>query len=136
MEEDYVIVEHETGEGRSILVLRPKGSAQDFLLKLKKGKGDRGRYQEIVQVADRIDSKGEDVYRSKIRTLDASLSLIEIKVDRKVIRVMAHMHLIDGRRRPILLFDFDGHQGSNRIPPHIMNRARKLASIAGRCAEQ
>ena len=135
MDDGYEVVEHNVGEGRSLLVLRSKSSNGDFLSKLRSRKRDRSKYQQIVHVATRIDAKGEETYPSNIRVLDSSVSLIEIKVGASVIRVMAHMHDIDGRRRPILLFDFKGHQGSNRIPVNDMRRARKLAVIASNCAD-
>lgn len=66
-----------------------------------------------------------------INPLDPHLSLIEIKVPGKVIRVMAYH-----KERYVLPFDFDGHQGSNKISRSDMERAKKLAAEASRVMDE
>lgn len=79
MDEDYIVVEHDLGNGNSILVLAKRGQS-DFLAKLKHSKGDQSRYRLIVRTMSRILERGDEAYRGTlIHPLDPHLSLIEIK---------------------------------------------------------
>lgn len=126
MADDYVIVEHDTGDGRSILVLSKTGR-RDFLSEMRGTGGDKKRYRLIVRVASRIEQSGTGPFMgTSVRSLDNDLSLVEIKVPAHVIRVMAYKW-----KRMVLLFDFDGHQGkSGKISPSDMKRGKRLAKIA------
>lgn len=126
MADKYVIVEHDTGDGHSILVLSKEGRP-DFLSKMRSAGGDKKRYRLIVKVASRIERNGTAPFVGPfVRVLDNDLSLVEIKVNGQVIRVMAYKG-----QRMVLLFDFDGHQGkSGKISPSNMKRGRMLAKEA------
>ncbi|WP_278592042.1 hypothetical protein [Olsenella uli] len=132
----YEISGHETEPGEFLFVLAPKGKP-GFLEKMKYKKGGGERYRLIVRTASKIDRLGACRFHGTlVRPLDNGLSLVEVKVPGKVIRVMACTHAIGYRERLILLFDFDGHQGSGQIAPEMMRRAKKLAAIARSCAEE
>lgn len=65
---------------------------------------------------------------NRLRFLGTSLSLYELKVDGKVIRIMTYVH---HDATPVYLFDFDEHQGKHAgIPKHVMDRGKKLTAIA------
>lgn len=130
MAEGYEIVEHDIECGISVLVLRPEGKT-DFLAKMAKKPKQLERYRLIVQTVERIQyEEPETYYGSLIRSLDSEISLVEIKIGHKVIRIMAYVHRTSGPSRLVLLFDFNGHQGTGKIPPSLMDKARHLARIA------
>lgn len=132
----YEIVEHETECGNPILVLRSIGG-KDFLEKMRDRPKDRNRYRIIVRLVSRIQYDGPKRYVGKmVRLLDSDLSLFELKVGDSVIRVMAYIFQPYGGHRIVLLFDFDGHQGSGKIPPETMEKARRLARIARETLEE
>lgn len=136
MSEGYEIVEHETEGGNPILVLRPIGS-KDFLERMRDKPKQRDHYKLIVRMVARVQYDGPKRYIGKlIRLLDSELSLYELKVGGRVIRVMAYIYQPYGSHRVVLLFDFDGHQGSGKIPPEMMEKARKLARIARETLEE
>lgn len=136
MAEGYEIVEHETECGNPILVLRRKGSP-DFLEKMQVDRKSQDRYRLIVQMVAKVQFHGPAKFLGKlVRLLDSGLSLFELKVAGKVIRVMAYIHQPHGSHRIVLLFDFNGHQGSGKIPAHVMRRGKELAKIARRSLEE
>lgn len=130
MDAAYRIIEHDIGGGSSVLVLSPDGR-DDFLSKMKARRGDRSRYRLIVRAVSRIVQRGEAPFReTMVRVLDSELSLIEIKIPGQVIRVMAYRG-----ERLVLLFDFDGHQGSGKIATKDLERGRTLAKHAKNALE-
>lgn len=125
MDAVYRIIEHDIGGGSSVLVLSPDGR-DDFLSKMKARRGDRSRYRLIVRAVSRLVQRGEAPFReTMVRVLDSELSLIEIKVPGQVIRIMAYRG-----EKLVLLFDFDGHQGSGKIATKDLERGRMLAKHA------
>ena len=136
MAESYEIVEHETECGNPILVLRPEGGT-DFLEKMKSKPKELQRYRLITRMVARIQFDGPKKYIGRmVRVLDSELSLFELKVAGQVIRVMAYIYQPYAGHRIVLLFDFNGHQGSNKIPGHLMKKGRDLAEIARKNLEE
>lgn len=130
MAEAYVIVSHDIGDGESVLVLTRPGR-DDFLAEMCSSGGDRSRYRLIVRTVARIQRRGAPFRGTMVRSLDSGLSLVEVKVPGRVIRVMAY----EGARL-VLLFSFDGHQGSDKISRSDMEKARRLAAEARKAASQ
>lgn len=138
MAQGFHIVEHDIGCGHSVMALAKDGKG-DFLDKLASKPKDTQRLKLILRTAEHIEFFGPKSYMrpgGTIRPLDGELSLVEIKVPGKVIRVMAYLKDPFGSYRLVLLFDFDGHQGSGKIPENIMERGRRLAAIARETLEE
>lgn len=136
MAEGYEIVEHETECGNPILVLRPEGS-RDFLEKMAANGKTVERYRLIVRAVSKIQIHGPRKFMGHmVRQLDDELSLFEIKVSGKVIRVMAYIRQPYGPYRIVLLFDFDGHQGTGKITKSDIKRGKRLARIARACLKE
>lgn len=135
MGEEYEIREHDIGCGYSVLVLAPADSSRDFLQKMREDGKSVERYRMITRAAGKACEFGVTKARRTelLRTIDASLSLFELFVAGKVIRVMTYVGRRAGGQQEecVLLFDFDGHQGkTGKISSSDLLKGRKLAGIA------
>lgn len=132
----YEIVRHDLGDGAMVDVLAARGDAgSDFLEKMYSR--DHARFRLIVRTVKRISLSDADTYRGTfLKTIDDNLSLVEVKVPGKVIRIMAYDRRDGTHTRLVLLFDFDGHQGkTGKIKPSLVKKGKTLAKIARECAE-
>ncbi len=132
----YTIVRHDLGDGAIVEVLATcENRDSDFLDRLFTR--DRDRFKVIARTIKRISLSDGNAYRGTfLRMIDDGLSLVEIRIPGKVIRVMAYDRKVGNRMRLILLFDFDGHQGkTGNIPRHLIEKGRSLAKNARECAE-
>lgn len=123
------LIAYDLGTDRFAIVLAP-AHTKSFIEKLVGDPKTRQRANAIVKAMAQIAKNGTKWARqaNKLRFLGTSLSLYELKVDGKVIRIMTYVH---HDATPVYLFDFDGHQGKHAgIPKHVMDRGKKLAAIA------
>ena len=137
MAHGYEIRAHAILGGR-ILVLAKEGK-RDFLEKLEMSPKSSERYELICSAYEKITQRGVNrcVGRQNfVRVLEGSLGLVEVKVGNTRIRVMSYLHDSREDKELILMFDFTGHQGSNRIEDSDMKKGRKLAKIAKECMEE
>lgn len=137
MAEGYKVRRHELVPGIGILVLAPDG-ADDFIDVLEKKPKQRDRLRLIKLTLEKLISRGfsASIRGRQIRILEGSIGLAEIAIAGKVIRVMCYVHEIESNPTPVLLFDFDGHQGSDKISKTLMEKGRKLAGVARLCMEE
>lgn len=123
------LIAYDLGADRFAIVLAP-AHTKSFIEKLVGDPKTRQRANAIVKAMAQIAKNGTKWARqaNKLRFLGTSLSLYELKVDGRVIRIMTYVH---HDATPVYLFDFDGHQGKHAgIPKHVMDRGKKLAAIA------
>ena len=116
-----------------VLVLMREDDEIDFLERMEGSKRGRQRQALIVKTLEKVQLKGIPLSeRSRIvKLLDSELCVAEVRVPGKVIRVMGYIHARGtDLAELVLLFDFDGHQGTNKIPKRLMDKGRKLAAIA------
>lgn len=121
-----------------VLVLMPEGDERDFLERMQESKKGRQRHALIIRTLERIQLKGIPLSERTqvVKLLDASLCVAEVRVTGKVIRVMSYIHARGGSNAElVLLFDFDGHQGTNKVPKRLLEKGRRLAEIARRNME-
>lgn len=135
MAEGYKIRAHQLSCGEDALVLMPRGRDKDFLEEMEEAPDRRTRFRLIIRTMEKIGQIGVPASRRVgfVRALDNRVGLVEVAVPGKVIRVMTYAHS-DGRL--VLLFDFDGHQGSDRIKQKDLARGKRLARIASLCMEE
>lgn len=134
---EYEVRQHDY-KGSYVYVLAEPGK-DDFLEKLESKSKSRDRAKQIVKTAARIAQRGVSECigkRNFLLPLNSEVALMEMHVPGKVIRAMAHAGLAEEEAILVLLFDFDGHQGSDSIPRHIMNKAVRLAGEAKRALEE
>lgn len=132
---DYEIVSFRLSAGSYMKVLASAGKPS-FMDELVDNPKSRQRSVLIARTVERVNKNGLDWARSShtLKTITADLSVFELRVPGKVIRVMTYVH--EGRV-PVYLFDFDGHQGKNgKLPPSLMKRAEALARIAFECMKR
>lgn len=131
----YEIVSTEIDEGVNVLCLAAE-SKPSFLEELGASPKTKERAALISRTTKRIHDFGIDwAFVSKtFKPLDKELSLCEMRVTGRVIRVMTYVH---NNILPIYLFDFDGHQGKgNSIPPNYLERGKRLSIEAHKCMEK
>lgn len=119
------------GAGLSAIVLARENAAS-FIDKLLDNPRTRRRAGAITKAIAQVSKNGVEWAKQadKLKFLNAGLSLYELKIGGRVIRIMTYVHCDSV---PVYLFDFNGHQGKSRkIPRHIMDRGEKLAIIAAR----
>lgn len=124
--------------GVRILVLAKEGR-RDFLEKLEENPKGAERFELVCRAYEKIIQRGVSrcVGRQNfVRVLEGSLGLVEVKVGNTRIRVMSYLHGSGADQELVLMFDFTGHQGSDRIEGSDMKRGRKLAKIARECMEE
>lgn len=132
----YTISEYKLTEESSMRVLSRDGKPS-FIEELARSPKTRRRASLIARTADRIERFGIDwaFESTTLKWVSADISLCEMRVSGKVIRVMTY--LTPGTTSPIYLFDFDGHQGKGgSIPPHLLRKAEQLAQEARSCLER
>ena len=137
MAHGYEIRAHAMLGGR-ILVLAREGR-KDFLEELGESPKSSERFELICRTYEKIVRRGVSrcVGRQNfVRVLEGSIGLVEVKVGGTRIRVMSYLHGSEAGRELVLMFDFTGHQGSGKIGRDVMDRGRKLASIARECMEE
>lgn len=125
----YRLIAYDLGAERFAIVLAP-AHTKSFIEKLVGDPKTRQRANAIVKTMAQIAKNGTKWAQqtNKLRFLRTDLSLYELKIDRKVMRIMTYVH---HDATPVYLFDFDGHQGKHAsIPRHVMDRGKKLAAIA------
>lgn len=135
MAEGYKIRSHGMMCGTDVLVLMPESNDEDFLERMEASPKGRGRFRLILRTIEKIGQAGIAMSRHVgfIRTIDGPLGLVEVAVSGKVVRVMSYLH---DESALVLLFDFDGHQGSDKIKRKDLERGRRLAAIARKCMEE
>lgn len=128
----YEIVSSEVDDGICALMLAPCG-ADTFMEKMAATPKMQERAALIARTMRRVSENGVDwAFESKtFKSLEPELSLCELRVKGKIIRVMTYIH---DNQVPIYLFDFDGHQGKrSNIPANIKRKGKELAKIAREC---
>ena len=135
MAEGYKIRAHQLQCGDDVLVLMPAGRDKDFLEETEAMPDRRTRFRLIIRTMEKIGQIGVLTSRRVgfVRMLDNRVGLVEVAVPGKVIRVMTYAH---GDNHLVLLFDFDGHQGSEKIKQKDLARGKRLARIARQCMEE
>lgn len=106
------------------------------LEKLMKNKKDREPLAMMLKQIQHIEQYGiqKSCSTGKLRCLESSCNLYEIKGYYGVRREMCCV-AVDNV--VILLFDFKGHQGqSGKIPANILSKAKQLAKIASKLADE
>lgn len=134
MAEGYKIREHLLGvpEQRALVLMR-EDDEKDFLECMENSKRGRQRHALIIKTLEAIQIKGIPLSERTriIKILDSELCVAEVRVPGKVIRVMSYIHNRGtDLAELVLLFDFDGHQGTDRIPKRVMDKGKRLAEIA------
>ena len=132
----YTITSYQLSEETYMRVLTPCGHAP-FIEELARSPKTRRRAALIARTADRLQRFGRawGFESGTLKWIAPEVSLCELRVGGKVIRVMAY--LPPEPAPPIYLFDFDGHQGKDvSIPAHVKSRAKELAVEAKRCIER
>ena len=128
----YEIVSFTLSAEASMNVLSSSGRPS-FMDDLADDPKKRQRAVLIARAAEKVARNGIGWARSSktLKPITARLSVFELRVPGKTIRVMTYLH--DGVE-PIYLFDFDGHHGKDgKIPPSIIEKAHVLAEAARTC---
>jgi hypothetical protein len=128
----YEIVSFKLSEGVSMDILVSTGR-KTFMEKLAGNPKDQNRAAVIAKTADRVGRNGISWAKASktLKAITATVSVFELRVPGKVIRVMTYVH--DGET-PVYLFDFDGHQGKGgKIPQSLIDKANTLAEAAREC---
>lgn len=128
----YEIVSFALSEDTSMDILVAAGR-KTFMEKLAGNPKDQDRAALIARTVDRVGRNGIPWAKESktLKTITATVSVFELRVPGKVIRVMTYLH---DERAPIYLFDFDGHQGKGgKIPQSLIDKASKLAEAAREC---
>lgn len=136
MDDEYSIATIILGDGVRACVLTRSGE-DDFLTDLASTGKTRNRAVLIARMAARVARNGTDwaVAAKKLKPVSRDVSMFELRIDRRVIRVMAYIH-DDPAHTPVYLFDFDGHQGkSGKIDRNLIKKGERLAAIAAKCME-
>lgn len=135
MAEGYKIRSHSLLCGSQVLVLMPEDSRLDFLDEMGSAPKQRQRYRLIVRTIEKIGQLGvpKSIKVGFVRMLEPGIGLVEVRVAGKVIRVMAYT---DGAEALVLLFDFDGHQGTDKLKGPTLAKGRRLAAAAKKCLEE
>jgi hypothetical protein len=136
MAQGYEIRSHQY-LGTEIRVLAREGS-KDFLEKMHDDPRQCQKLKLIVNLIEKICERGvrKCIGRSNfIRMLDEEVGLAELKYRGSAIRAMVYVDQA-GEMSIVLLFDFKGHGGSDRIQPGKMSKGRSLARIARDCMEE
>lgn len=130
----YEIVSLEIADGVEALCLAVVGKPP-FLEKLSCSPKTRDRAVLISRTANRIHDNGLDwAFQSEtLKSIDDELSLCELRIKGRVIRVMTYIH---NKQIPIYLFDFDGHQGkTGKVSSNILKKGKQLSEEARKCME-
>ena len=125
--------------GKNVRVLARSSDEEDFLERMEGDPRHNERFRLIRLVIKKICDRGIGRCvgkRNFINPLDSCLGLCEVRVTGHVIRVMTYLHSWKGGQGLVLLFDFNGHQGSDRIPKSQMEKGRRLAKEARACIER
>lgn len=130
----YDLAPYELTGGFTVYVLVREGQ-EDFLAQMAGRPKTSGRAGLILTTLERIGAAGigQSLRARFIRMLRADVGMVEVRVAGKVIRVMSYLH--EGTDL-VLLFDFDGHQGGNKVPRQVMEKGERLARIARACMEE
>lgn len=129
---DYEIVLFTLTSELSMKVLSPIGRPS-FMDRLVHDPKKRERATLIARTAEKVARTGIGWAKESktLKVVTAKVSVFELRIPGKVIRVMAYLH--EGTD-PIYLFDFDSHAGkSGKIPPAMLDRANRLAEVARNC---
>ena len=128
----YEVVSFKLSETVSMNILTATGR-QTFMEKLVSNPKGQNRAALIARTADRVGRNGIPWAKETktLKTITSTVSVFELRVPGKVIRVMTYVH---DEKTPIYLFDFDGHQGKGGgIPQNLIDKANKLAEAAREC---
>lgn len=128
----YEIVSFELSENTSMNILTATGR-QTFMEKLISNPKGQNRAALIARTVDRVGRNGIPWAKESktLKTITSTISVFELRVPGKVIRVMTYLH---DEKTPIYLFDFDGHQGKGgKIPQNLIDKASELAEAAREC---
>lgn len=139
MADGYKIRSHALLNGMKILILMPEDDQEDFLEVLERDPKQHDRVHLIQRTLEKLYERGiaASIKGHHIRFLKNCASLAEIAVLGKVIRVMVYINRDEqSDPKPVLLFDFDGHQGSDKIPGNLREKGKRLAAIARLCMEE
>lgn len=138
MERGYETRENDWGD-KPVRVLARTSEEKHFLKRMEENPKRNERFCLIKKAIEKMYERGIDKCLGRknfLRQLDGDVSLFEVKVAGQVIRVMAYLHRWSGGIGMVLLFDFDGHQGSDKIPKPLMEKGRRLAREAKVCIER
>lgn len=130
----------DTGWGdRPVRVLARTSEERDFLKRMEESPKHKERFRLIKRAIEKMFDRGIDACLKRknfLRQLDGDIGLFEAKVAGQVIRVMTYLHRWTGGIGMVLLFDFNGHQGNDKIPKQLMEKGRRLAREAKACIER
>ena len=70
------------------------------------------------------------VKTNKLKTIDGNLGVVELKNFEGVWRALCYLQNENQQNRLVMLKEFRGHQGSDTIPPDILEQCRKLSEVA------
>lgn len=125
--------------GKNVRVLARSSEEEDFLERMERDRKRNERFKLIRLAIKKICERGIGRCvgkRNFVKPLDSCLGLCEVRVAGHVIRVMTYLHSWKCGQGLVLLFDFDGHQGSDRISRSQMDKGRRLAKEARACIER
>lgn len=122
--------------GTKALFLVTKNT-RDFWSDWTKKTKTKERAAVFAELVFRIQEKGIQwaINASKLKVLDGNIGLIEIKNFEGVQRVLCYMP----ENEPlyiIMLKNFEGHQGSDKIPPALLKQYKRLAKDAAELLEK
>ena len=110
---------------------------RDFLTGWKEKKQTKEVGANFIRLLININRHGYDwaFSSSKLKHLDGNLGLVEIKGFRGIWRVLSYLHESD-QKQMVMLREFRGHQGSDKVPASLLEECRRLAEVAKRLIER
>ncbi len=136
MSGDYEIVRHPLDKVHNTLVLKKVAQDETFLVEMARSKKHVDEAAALRKVLIRLARSGLEwgFDSGTIKTLKgitADVLICEVKVKRKVYRIMAYLH--NKEKGPlVLLFPFHGHvqKAAGGIPQTTIDKAERLARVA------
>jgi len=117
-------------EGTQSLFLVSENS-RDFLTEWAKEKRTKSVAKSLTSLLIRMYKNGLDwaLSSGKLRIIDGNLGFVELRDFSGVWRVACYLPNIKSKQM-VLLREFRGHQGSNKIPPAVFEDCLQLVNEA------
>lgn len=133
MGEDYRLIRYLDPQGRPFWELAPSSCKETEFQKLMQNPRTMNSVRKLIAQISKIMDYGiqKSCATSKLRCIDASIGLYEIKGFDEANREMAYV-ICKSPAQIVLLHWFKGHQGSSNISPEIKHAkplALKAASL-------
>lgn len=136
MSGDYEIVRHPLDRTHSALVLKKVAQDETFLAEMAGNKKQINEASALRKVLIRLAQFGlkwgfESGTIKSLKGITTDVLICEVKVKRKVYRIMAYLH--NKEKGPlVLLFPFHGHvqKAAGGIPQTTIDKAERLARVA------